>query len=102
MRKSIICEEAQNDHLKSKNETKVGSESTLITDQTSQVVSQNSSGCNSRVVEEVLQKKKSLKFNVNLSGLKNMQILDYTDEFMSHYDELSESWQRDITTQKRF
>jgi hypothetical protein len=31
-----------------------------------------------------------------------MQILDYTDEFMSHYDELSDSWQRDITIQKRF
>jgi hypothetical protein len=37
-----------------------------------------------------------------LKGIRGGEIPDYQDEFMSHYDELSESWKRDLAVQKRF
>jgi hypothetical protein len=42
------------------------------------------------------------KMMLKLSGLKGLGISDYADEFMSHYEELSESWKRDLHFQKRF
>ena len=39
---------------------------------------------------------------LKLDNVKGLKIDDYQDEFMSHYDELSESWKRDIAVQKRY
>lgn len=42
------------------------------------------------------------KLKISLEGLRKLNIPDYHDEFMSHYEELSESWKRDIHKQKRY
>ena len=42
------------------------------------------------------------RLGLQLSGLKKKGIPDYADEFMSHYDQLSESWKRDIEAQRRY
>ena len=39
---------------------------------------------------------------LKLEDLRKLGIMDYDDEFMSHYDELSESWKRDLKVQKRY
>lgn len=42
------------------------------------------------------------KMMLKLEDLRKLGIMDYDDQFMSHYDELSESWKRDLKEQKRF
>ncbi len=39
---------------------------------------------------------------IQLSRLKGMEITDYQDEFMSHYEELSESWKRNLAFEKKY
>jgi hypothetical protein len=39
---------------------------------------------------------------LQLGDIKALKIDDYHDEFMAHYDELSESWKRDIAVQRRY
>lgn len=39
---------------------------------------------------------------IQLHCIKKMKINDYQDEFMSHYEELSESWKRDLAVEKRY
>lgn len=50
----------------------------------------------------VEDKKKVVCPGIKLHCIKGMKINDYHDEFMSHYEELSESWKRNLAEEKRY